>query len=326
MSALVVNTNTQSIFAQRALRTNTAGLQKNIERLSTGFRINRAADDAAGLSIANKLTTSIRGLEKAKQNAGDGISLIQTAEGGLAIIQDNLQRIRELVIQGINGTNGANEKDALQREINERVKVIDDIAGSTKFNGISLLKGNTSDVVLQTGANNGETTTLIMIPGGSTTATAAATTANTGVDINTGLAVDTTSADTIADTTRGRITEGITTNQFAVDKLHLTGATVDSLNGVSNIAVTVGDIDKMIDNISRMRSYLGASQNALESKIEYMDIAMENASASRSRIQDVDIALESSALVKNQILQQTASTMLSQANQTPQIALQLLGR
>jgi flagellin len=325
MSALVVNTNTQSIFAQRALRNNTIGLQRNIERLSTGYRINRAADDAAGLSIASKLTTSIRGLEKAKQNSGDGISLIQTAEGGLSIIQDNLQRIRELVIQGINGTNGVSEKNALQREINERIKVIDDIASSTKFNGINLLKNNASNVVLQTGSNNGETTTLVMIPGGSTTATAAAKAPNVGIDVNTSLEVNTTDADTVATTTRGRITEGITTNGFSVNKLQLVGSTVDSLNG-TNVAATVNDIDKMIDNTSRMRSYLGATQNALESKIEYIDVAMENASASRSRVQDVDIALESSALVKNQILQQTASNMLSQANQTPQIALQLLGR
>ena len=105
MSALVVNTNTQSIFAQRALRTNTAGLQRNIEHLSTGYRINRAADDAAGLSIASKLTTTVRGLDKAKQNAGDGISLLQTTEGGLQVIQENLQRVRELFIQAINGTN-----------------------------------------------------------------------------------------------------------------------------------------------------------------------------------------------------------------------------
>ena len=115
---IVVNTNTQSLFAQRALRTNTRNLERNIERLSTGFRINRAADDAAGLSIANKLTTQTRGLEKAMQNASDGISLIQTAEGGLSVIQENLQRIRELVVQGVNGTNGENEKAAIQREIN----------------------------------------------------------------------------------------------------------------------------------------------------------------------------------------------------------------
>lgn len=324
MAGIVVNTNTQSIFAQRALRKNTSGLKTNIEHLSTGYRINRAADDAAGLSIANKLTTRIKGLEKAKQNSGDGISLIQTAEGGLAVIQENLQRIRELVVQGVNGTNGSSEKDALQREINERIRTIDDIAKATNFNGISLLVGNTADVTLQTGANNGETTSLVMIPGGSTTATAAATTANTGIDIDIDLDIDLTNADTTADTTRGRITEGITTDGFAVDKLQISGASVDSVSG-TNIAATVGDIDTMIDNISRMRSYIGATQNALESKMEYIDIAMENASASRSRIQDVDVAYESSILVKNQILQQTASAMLAQANQTPQVALQLIG-
>jgi flagellin len=341
MSALVVNTNTQSIFAQRALRNNTIGLQRNIERLSTGFRINRAADDAAGLSIANKLTTSIRGLEKAKQNAGDGISLIQTAEGGLQIIQDNLQRIRELVIQGVNGTNGINEQNALQREINERIKVIDDIAKSTKFNGIDLLNSGSSDITLQTGSNNGETTVLTF------TANSAA---NSGIKIDITQATSGTATDTY-----GEIVENIShvaANEttkvpvFALNNLKITEANANAVtafdNGAAVIAQTtlsagegslqgrtpdaVSKIDTMIDNISRMRSYLGASQNALESKIEYMDIAVENAAASRSRIQDVDIALESSALVKNQILQQTASTMLSQANQTPQIALQLLGR
>jgi flagellin len=316
MSALVVNTNTQSIFAQRALRNNTIGLQKNIERLSTGFRINRAADDAAGLSMASKLTTSIRGLEKAKQNAGDGISLIQTAEGGLSIIQDNLQRIRELVVQGINGTNGVKEKDAIQREINERVKVIDDIAKATKFNGITLLHSNSAasaNLSLQTGANSGETTILSLRSG---------QVANTGIEISISQESDGTSGDF------GNLVEG-TAVGFALDRLHLTGSSVNSyafLTHTTNIAASVNSIDTMIDNISRMRSYLGATQNALDSKIEYIDVAMENASASRSRIQDVDIALESSALVKNQILQQTASNMLSQANQTPQIALQLLGR
>jgi len=316
------------------------GLQRNIEHLSTGFRINRAADDAAGLSIANKLTTTIKGLEKAKQNAGDGISLIQTAEGGLQIIQDNLQRIRELTVQAVNGTNGVNEQNALQREINERIKVISDIASSTKFNGISLLSDGTADVTLQTGANNGETTTLAF-----TTNSAA----NSGIKIDITQATSATASDTY-----GELTENIThvaANDttdvpiFALNNFKVTEANANSVaaydNGAAAIAETsltsgqgglqgrtpdaVSKIDTMIDNISRMRSYLGASQNALDSKMEYMDIAMENASASRSRIQDVDVAYESSILVKNQILQQTASAMLSQANQTPQIALQLLG-
>jgi len=309
MSALVVNTNTQSIFAQRALRKNTSGLQRNIEHLSTGYRINRAADDAAGLSIANKLTTTIKGLDKAKQNAGDGISLIQTAEGGLQVIQSNLQRIRELFVQAINGTNGENEKAALQREINERVKTIDDIAKATKFNNNALLVNGTSKT-LQTGANNGETTTLNLTAG---------VTANTGIDI------DITFESTTDSTSYGQLNEGTTTG-LALDEISVGSTTVAAYDTTTTTVTSngVGEIDTMIDNISRMRSYLGASQNALESKMEYMDVAMENAQSSRSRIQDVDVAYESSILVKNQILQQTASAMLAQANQTPQIALQLI--
>ncbi|MEY3256244.1 MAG: hypothetical protein RLZZ29_1379 [Cyanobacteriota bacterium] len=322
---LVVNTNTQSLFAQRALNKNTDGLKRNIERLSTGYRINRASDDAAGLSISNKLTTTIRGLEKAKQNASDGISLLQTAEGGLSVIQENLQRIRELVVQGVNGTNGAAEKNALQREINERVKIVNDITEATSFNGISLLYNNTAtdaDITLQTGSTGSETTILSFRSEQAN---------NTGVEID------------IAETAGGgddggHLIEGTATG-FALDRIQLEGATVNSFGydgytkqGASqaahstNFIASVDDVDIMIENISRMRSYIGASQNALESKIDYMEIAIENASTSRSRILDVDVALESSVLVRNQILQQSASTMLSQANSQPQIALRLLGQ
>jgi flagellin len=313
---LVVNTNTQSLFAQRALRNNTAGLKANIERLSTGFRINRASDDAAGLSISSKLTTSIRGIEKAKQNAGDGISLIQTAEGGLGVIQENLQRIRELVVQGKNGTNGSSEADALQREINERIRNISDIANATKFNGQDLLISPT-DKILQTGADNGQITTIEL---------------TSGLKSNIGINLDVTYEKTGTSSDYGSLIEGVSTANFGLHNIHLgvTGMGVESLDKTldpatgTNITVTVDHLDKMIDNISRMRSYLGAKQNALESKIEYLDIAKENAEASRSRIQDVDVAQESSVLVKNQILQQTASAMLAQANSQPQIALSLL--
>jgi flagellin len=307
---VVVNTNTQSLFAQRALRVNTSNLKSNIERLSTGLRINRAADDAAGLSISNKLTTSIRGLDKAMQNAGDGVSLIQTAEGGLGVIQENLQRVRELVIQGNNGTNGASELNAIQREINERIRIIDDIAKATKFNNQALLVSAT-DKVLQTGANSSETTTIELSPHSA---------AATGIDI------DISYVRATGTTEYGEINEGTATG-FALDRIQLTGATVNSLNyttHTTNVAADVSDIDAMVDNVSRMRSYLGALQNSLESKIDYLDVARENAESSRSRIQDVDVARESSILVKNQILQQTASAMLAQANAQPQIALQLL--
>ncbi len=313
---LVVNTNTQSIFAQRALRVNTQNLQRNIEHLSTGFRINRAADDAAGLSISNKLTTQIRGLDKAKQNSADGISLIQTAEGGLSIVQENLQRIRELVIQGVNGTNGPEEKDALQREINERVKIIDDIAQATKFNDIGLLDGSAGNIDLQTGSSDGELTTISLADGAA---------ANTGINID---ITEIAGATGGSANDFGHLVEGATA-LFALDRLHISGATVSSYNFAThstNVVATVADIDTMINNTSRMRSYLGAVQNSLESKIEYLDTARESALASRSRIQDVDIASESSVLIKNQILQQTAATMLAQANSQPQIALQLLQR
>ncbi len=308
--SITVNTNTQSLFAQRALSKNTFDLQKSIEKLSTGFRINRAGDDAAGLTMSEKLTTRIRSFEKVKQNAGDGISLLQTAEGALSIVQDNLQRIRELVTQGNNGTNNTEEIDALQRELNERVNAIDAVASQTKFNGHVLIKGATSKS-LQLDAD-GTTSNL-------TINLTSAATANTGIDITVGQVRAGTSAD------YGHLVEGVSTASFAVNKLQISGASINSVAG-TNTTATVADVDIVIKNVSRMRSYLGAVQNSLESRIEFFDVAKENAEASRSRIKDVDIAAESSKMLKSQILQQSAASMLSQANATPQIALSLLPR
>ena len=297
--SIYVNTNTQSIFAQRALGTNTMDLQKSIEKLSTGYRINRAADDAAGLSISEKLTSQIRGLEKAEQNIGDGISLVQTAEGALSIVQDNLQRIRELVVQAENGTNSRNELNAIQREINARVNTIDDISTETEFNNISLIAAGATAITLQTGADNGQTTQ---------------------VDLSQ-IIVD---VDGVTGTA-GTLNEGA----FVLDQLKVTDNNAASVGSVANGGATaqVGDLDGLdtiLGNVSRMRSELGAIQNSLESKAEYLNVAKENAASSRSRIKDVDVAAESSEMVRSQILQQTSAAMLSQANQTPQIALNLL--
>ncbi len=311
--SITVNTNTQSLFAQRALSKNTFDLQKSIEKLSTGFRINRAGDDAAGLTMSEKLTTRIRSFEKVKQNAGDGISLLQTAEGALSIVQDNLQRIRELVTQGNNGTNNAEEKEALQRELNERVTAIDAIASQTKFNGNVLIKGATNKS-LQLDADGTTSNLSIVLADGSTTA-------------NTGIEIDITTVRAADDTEHGTLVENASTG-LALNRLHISGSTnVDSLAGnANNFTATIADIDAVIKNVSRMRSYLGAVQNSLESRIEFFDVAKENAEASRSRIKDVDIAAESSKMLKSQILQQSAASMLSQANATPQIALSLLPR
>ncbi len=307
--SITVNTNVQSLFSQRALGKNTMNMQKSLEKLSTGFRINRAGDDAAGLSISEGLTSEINGLNKAKQNIGDAISMVQTAEGGLSVIQDNVQRIRELVVQSQNGTNSRDELNSIQREINERVTTIDDIAKATQFNGNNLLKaGETGhgNKTIQTGANNGESLTVTFAAG-----TAA------GIDVD------------ISVTTAGSIGEGTT---FALDDLKVTDNNAASVGGQAapgtgtSAATTtpLDDLDTMIGNLSRMRSYLGAVQNSLESRSEYVDVAIENASASRSRIRDVDVASESSVMLKNQILQQSAASMLSQANSTPQIAMNLL--
>jgi flagellin len=301
--AIYVNTNTQSVFAQRSLGKNTMNLQRNIEKLSTGFRINRAADDAAGLSISEKLTSQIRGLEKAEQNIGDGISMVQTAEGALGVVQDNLQRIRELTVQAANGTNSQNELNAIQREVNARVTAIQDISTSTEFNGINLLDdtvaadhaGNTT---LQTGSDQGQTTAVdftamvVRVDGGG------------GDDLNTGAGFN------LEDFSVAGNAAGAIANQAGA----VVAATGTPLTG----------LDRMLDNVSTMRSELGAIQNSLESKSEYINVAKENAMASRSRIRDVDVAKESSTMVKNQILQQSAAAMLSQANSTPQLALNLL--
>ena len=169
-----INTNVQSMFAQRALRMNTGEVQTSIERLSTGFRINRAGDDAAGLSISNKMTTLIRGMNQAKRNIGDGTAMISTIDSALSTVQDNLQRVRELTVQALNGTNSEDERAAIQREINERVQAIDDMGTQATFNGVNLLSG-TQDITLQIGAEDGQT--LIM-------KTSAGATADVGFLVN----------------------------------------------------------------------------------------------------------------------------------------------
>jgi flagellin len=289
--SIVVNTNVQSIFGQRALSKNTLNLQKSVEKLSTGFRINKAADDAAGLSISEKLTSQVRGLEKAKQNAGDGISMVQTAEGGLSVVHDNLQRIRELVVQSKNGTNGSSELDSIQREINERVSTIEDIAGATKYNGSDLIKG-ASAKTLQVGADDSQTLTVSL----------------DNIDID----VDDTASNTLGE------------GAIKLSSLHVGGSIKAQDGTTSSSTGSIANVDKMITNVSRMRSYLGAVQNSLESRVDYLDVAIENNSASRSRVKDVDIAQESSNMLKNQILQQSSAAMLSQANSTPQMALNLI--
>lgn len=300
--ALTIASNTQSLFAARAVSKNTLQLQRSVERMSTGLRINRAGDDAAGAAIADRMTAEIQGLAMAEQVAKDGISMAQTADAGLSAIQENLQRIRELFVQGSSGTMGSDEKDSIQREINARITTIGQIASTTKYNGSALLIAGTNKV-LQTGAYNGETTTLTLAPSG----------ANAGIDV-----------DITATTGNGQLSEG---SAVALDTLHIAGAAVDSQDGSYTATTANGDlddIDAMIDNVARMRGELGAFSNALESKISFMSLHRESVTASRGRIRDLDVAAESANLVKSQILNEAATAMLAQANAIPQSALNLI--
>jgi flagellin len=298
---ITVNTNTQSLFAQRALRKNTDMVQKSIEKLSTGSRINRAGDDAAGLSIAEKMTTLIRGMDQAQRNIGDGVAMIATIDGALGVVQDNLQRIRELTVQALNGTNGNDEKDAIQREINERVTAINDMGANATFNGVSLLR-STADITLQNGASDGNTLVL---------QTQAAVSANRG------FFVDFTS------TSSGSLGEGA----IALSTFTIGSSNVKTLSGATSISATstaLGRLDTMIRNVSRMRSQGGAYENSLSSSMDYLDRYSESLQSARSRVRDVDVAAESAQTTKAQILQQSAAAMLGQANSTPQLALNLL--
>jgi len=296
---ITVNTNTQSLFAQRALRDNTNMVKSSIEKLSTGSRINRAGDDAAGLSIGQKMTTLIRGMDQAQRNIGDGIAMISTMDGALGVVQDNLQRVRELTVQALNGTNGNDEKDAIQREINERITAINDMGKNATFNGVSLLQ-STTDITLQNGASDGNTLVI---------QTAAGTSANRGffIDHNS--------------TGSGSLGEGA----IALSTFSIGATNVKSLSGTTTATTSaLSRLDTMIKNVSRMRSQGGAYENSLGSSMDFLDIYSESLQGARSRVQDVDVAAESAQTSKAQILQQSAAAMLGQANATPQLALNLL--
>jgi flagellin len=298
---ITVNTNTQSLFAQRTLRKNTAMMKESLEKLSTGSRINRAGDDAAGLSISQKSTTLINGMDQAQRNIGDGLAMISTIDGALGVVQDNLQRIRELTVQAANGTNGNDEKDAIQREINERVTAINDMGANATFNGVSLLR-STTDITLQNGANDGNTLVL---------QTASGTVANRGFFID------------FSSTGSGSLGEGA----IALSTFTVGSTSVKTLSGTTSATATstaLSKLDAMIKNVSRMRSQSGAYENALSSSMEYLDKYSESLQGARSRVQDVDVASESAEFTRGQILQQTAAAMLGQANASPQLALNLL--
>jgi flagellin len=278
--ALRINYNYESVASQRNLSTSQSNYGRAIEQLSSGLRINKAADDAAGLAVSEKLKNQVRGLNQAQRNAQDGISLLQTAEGALNETHSLLGRMRELAVQSANDTLSNSDRVHIQDEVNQLLSEVDRIASSTQFNKISLLDGSAS-VALHVGANK-----------------------ETGVNDNEiGVAITASDTTTLAINTLG------------------TTATITTQSGANS---AISALDAAIENISTSRGKIGAYQNRLESTINSLGVATENAGAANSRIRDADVAQSVSEMVRNQILQQSTMAVLAQANQAPQMALQLL--
>ena len=282
--SLVVNTNVSSLTSQRHLSINTKSLNRSIERLASGFRINRAGDDAAGLQVAENLSSQVRGSKKALANVQDGINVLSIADGTLSVMTEHLQRMRELTVQAANDTYDATQRSAIKQELDSRANDITRISNATQFNGVFLLDGSTDgagNFVLQVGPNAVAANDTIDI--GATGAFAQVDDASLGID----------SAST-----------NVTTN--------------------TNSLTTLTAIDAAITQVNTQRATLGSIVNQLESSARNLMVNIENMSASESRVRDVDVAAESAELVRSQILQQSSATVLAQANQAPTLALQLL--
>ena len=283
---LRINNNIAAFNAYRNLSVTDSQMSKSLEKLSSGYRINRAADDAAGLAISEGLRSQIGGLKVAVRNAQDGISVVQTAEGALNESQAILQRMRDLAVQAANGgSQDSTAQAAADTEFQQLNKELDRIAGTTTFNGNGLLNGSFN------GAFQVDSSTA------------------TGSVIQ----VDMTSATGVLN---GLTITGLDSTGLA------TGAA--DLTSTANAVSAIGTLDTALKDVSTVRAKLGAYQNRFEHTINNLNVAVENLSASESRIRDVDMASEMVNFTKSQILTQAGTAMLAQANQAPQSVLKLL--
>lgn len=285
-----INNNIQALNAYRNLNQNQLQVSKNLEKLSSGLRINRAADDAAGLAISEKMRSQIRGLKQAERNAMDGISLIQTAEGAMQEIHSMLQRMRELAVQAANDTNTDDDRKQIQKEINALLDEIDSISEKTEFNTKKLLDGSLSDgagLYFQIGPNTDQSVTV-------------------GIPKMDAESLELKNANTLS----------------GVD-VKFEDEYISVLDHAAADAAIAG-FDAAINKVSDARAQLGAVQNRLEHTINNLQVTHENLTAAESRIRDADMALEMTEFTRNNIINQSATAMLAQANQLPQGVLQLL--
>jgi flagellin len=281
----VINTNINSLVTQNALVRNNRSLSSSMEQLSTGKRINSAADDAAGLAITNKMTSQIRGLNQAVRNANDGISLMQTAEGATTEITNMLQRMRELAVQASNDTYTSFDRSALNAEVTALKAEISRIGDNTEWNGMKLF----------TAASAGSAGGI-----------------GTSGQVRLQVGVDGTDTDRIA----------VQLNEINSTALGVSGISLSTTSGATSALAT---LDIAIGKIDDDRATFGATINRLTYAVDNLTSVSQNTSASRSRILDTDYARASSELARTQIIQQAATAILAQANQSQQSVLKLLG-
>ena len=327
--ALYVNTNVSSINAQRKLANSTLALNTSYQRLSSGLRINSSKDDAAGLQISDRLTAQINGLNQGNRNANDGIALAQTIEGALDETTNMLQRIRTLAVQAANGSNTAKDRQALQEEVNALSEEITRIAQKTTFAGAQVLDGGVGvtnglmrEVAGQAGvaANKKQYEYFFQVGAN----------AKDEISLVCGAFTMKGIASQAGITAMAQLTNA---NAKVGADFKLAGLSVAN-NGTWHWVVsqpsiaqrTLYTIDRFIELVDSKRAALGAIQNRMESTIRNQSSISENESDARSRIRDTDFASETAALTQNQIIQQASQTILTQANQRPTVALNLLGQ
>ena len=282
-----INTNLVSLNAQRNLGTNQSSLATSMQRLSSGLRVNSAKDDAAGLAIAERMTSQVRGMNVAVRNANDAISMAQTAEGALGKVGDLFQRMRELAVQSANGTNSDSDRVSLNDEFVQLSQEATRTLGGTKFNGQNIL-ATTNDSTFQIGANN-----------------------STNIDQITVAAFDWSANTSITAVLGSTIITGTNTPTVQI-------------TSVANAQSALDTIDSAINAVNSKRSNYGATQNRFENVVSTLMVGVENQSAARSRILDADYATETANLSRASILQQAGNAMVAQANQLPQQVLSLL--
>ena len=285
---MIINHNLSAMFSQRVLGETNFSNTKNIEKLSSGMRINRAGDDASGLAVSEKMRSQIRGLNQANINAQNGISFIQTTEGYLQETQDIIQRLRELSVQSSNGIYTAEDRMQIQVEVSQLIAEIDRVASHAQFNGMNLLTGR---FARETGENTVTGSMWFHI--------------GANMDQRTRAYIGTMTA-------------------AALGLRNLGDESIMSLSSPDSANRAIGTLDQAIKIINKQRADLGAYQNRLEFTMRGLQVGAENLQAAESRIRDTDMAKEMVDFTKNQILTQSGTAMLAQANQTTQSVLSLL--